>query len=60
MKTLLMSAALVATGGMAHAASISINFEDGTYTEDVTVLENGDEIADGVTVSSTETPIQVV
>ncbi|WP_227257985.1 VPLPA-CTERM sorting domain-containing protein [Kangsaoukella pontilimi] len=58
MKTLLTSAVFVVAAGAAHAASLSIDFETG-YSNDVTVLSNGDEIAPGVTVTSTET-IQVV
>lgn len=59
MKTLLLSTALVVAAGGAHAASLSIDFETG-YTDDVTILADGAEIAPGVTVSSTEEPIQVV
>ena len=59
MKTLLTSVAFVAAAGVAHAATLDIDFETG-YSGDVTVLANGATIAPGVTVTSSEAPIQVV
>lgn len=61
MKTLMMSTAMIAVAGAAQAASLSIDFETG-YSGDVTELSFGEAIVGfpGVTVSSTDTPIQVV